>query len=96
MGSPGICAGISSGLVIMSDAAAVCGDYEEFEDWMIRTNMRGETAANVYITKDGAQQLSADGSDEFNMTVAWWSLRYQGLITAYWSACEKYYIYYNI
>lgn len=32
MGSPGICAGISSGLVIMSDAAAVCGDYEEFED----------------------------------------------------------------
>lgn len=30
----------------------------------------GETAANVYITKDGSQQLSADGSDEFNMTVA--------------------------
>lgn len=32
MGSPGIWTGISGGLVIVSDAAAVCGDYEEFED----------------------------------------------------------------
>lgn len=32
MGSPGIWTGISSGLVVMSDAAVVCGDYEEFED----------------------------------------------------------------
>ncbi len=28
----GISTGISSGLVIMSDAATVCGDYKEFED----------------------------------------------------------------
>lgn len=32
VGSPGIWTGISSGLVVMSDAAAVCEDYEEFED----------------------------------------------------------------
>lgn len=89
MGSPGICTGISSGLVIMSDAAAVCGDYEEFEDWVIRTNMRGGTAADVYATKDGSQKLSADRWDEFNMTVAWWSLRYQGLLKACWRQCVK-------
>ena len=83
MGSPGIWTGISSGLVIMSDAAAVCGDYEEFEDWTVRTDMRGGTAADIYITKDGWQKLSADGWDEcVNMTVACWSLRYQGLLKA--------------
>lgn len=32
MGSRGIWTGISGGLVVMSDAAAVCEDYEEFKD----------------------------------------------------------------
>lgn len=50
MGSPGIKTGISNGLVIMSDAA-VCGDYEEFEDWAVRSDGRGATAGRRWYWK---------------------------------------------